>query len=140
MGKKRYIRFMGMEEFQKYLEGENLVNHTDWCKYSRHSNSVGFCFFDDSVPPEARIEYLTGVVDMSIVAVFETEEQMKESYGRYRDPEKDMPDNLFDALFAPVQMMDVKEYSIKKYNRESMKLVKYGYPFMRTHQIKWREC
>ena len=139
MGKKRYVRFMGAKEFRKYLDGEELINNTDWRKQAQCTDSIGFCFFDDSVPPEERMEYLSGVVVMDVVAVFETEKRMAESYGRYRDPDNDVSDNLFDALFAPVQMMHVKEYSTKKYSRETMKLVKYGLPDMWSHRIDWHE-
>lgn len=137
MGK--YVRFMSAKEFWKYLEGGKLINNTDWRKQAQCTDSIGFCFFDDLVPPEKRMEYLSGVVDMEVVAVFETEQRMMESCGRYRDPDNDASDNLLDALFAPVQMMNVKEYSTKKYSRETMKLVKYGFPNVWNHRIEWQD-
>ena len=71
--------------------------------------------------------------------MFETDKRMKESYGRYRDPDNDVPDNLFDALFSPVQMMNVKEYSTATYSQETMRLVKVGIPDLWTNSIDWRE-
>ncbi len=71
MGKgRRYVRFMSFKEFMKYMDGLLLVNHTDWRKAAQCTDSVGFCFFDDSVEPEERIEYLTGVVTMECVWCF----------------------------------------------------------------------
>ena len=57
---------MGIKELRKYLRGEKLENHTEWIW-----GSVGFCFFDMTVKPEERIEYLRGVATMGIVAEFE---------------------------------------------------------------------
>ena len=67
----RYVRFMSQDELDKYKAGETLRNLTDWRKRSQVTSSVGFCFFDDAVKPEKRMEYLTGVVDLDCVAVFE---------------------------------------------------------------------
>lgn len=83
---KRYVRFMSLEELRKYVRGEPLENHTHW-----GCGSVGFCFFDTSVEPEKRMDYLTGVVDMQVVVEFErvAGPRMRKAYGAYRDPEKD---------------------------------------------------
>lgn len=138
MGKgKRYVRFMSFEEFVKYMDGVVLVNRTDWRKAAQCTDSVGFCFFDDSVEPEKRIEYLTGVVAMDCVAIFErvSDEPMRKSQGRYRDPEKDQ--DIFN-LFALPPMMSVDEYSVESYSMVDMRLVRYGVvedAFKR--KIKW---
>ena len=123
----RYVRFMSANELEKFKQGEILINTIDWKETSK-TQSVGFCFFDDSVPPESRIEYLTGVVNLDRVAVFERTDNrpMKKSVGGYRDPNQDMPDNLFDALFKPFAIMQVTEYSIKEYSNKTMRLVKTG--------------
>ena len=117
-----YVRFMGFAELEKYLKGETLVNKTNWRKKAQCTNSIGFCFFDDSVEPEKRMEYLTGVVDLDCVAIFECkdERKLRKSYGRYRDPEKDIL-----AFFKPI-MMSVPEYSVTRYDRDTMRIVKAG--------------
>lgn len=122
---KRYVRFMSFEEFEKFITGQALENHTDWREQGQCTDSVGFCFFDDSVPPEERIEYLTGVVTMEAVVVFERlgDEPMRKSQGRYRDQEADK--NTFN-LFAPIPMMRVDEYSVESYSWEDMRLVRLG--------------
>lgn len=137
----RYVRFMGQKELNEYLAGKCLMNTTDWSKGSK-SNSVGFCFFDDSEAPEERMEYLTGVVSMEIVAVFEPIEDVrfKESSGLYRDPKQDVPESLWEALFAPITMQQVKEYSLTQYSRHSLRLVAYGKPYLTKdggHCIEW---
>lgn len=79
----KYVRFMGKEELKKYINGETLHNKTIWRENDGNSDSIGFCFFDDSVDPEERLKYLAGVVDMSIAAVFErtVENPMRKAQG-----------------------------------------------------------
>ena len=138
---RQYVRFMGFEELDKYLSNKTLKNTTRWEKRAQKTQSVGFCFFDDSVQPEERIEYLTGIVDMSVVAVFEPVGNMKlrESTGRYRDPDKELGKSLFELLFEPVQMMTIKEYCTTEYSKKTMCLVKVGYPVLKTsgYGIDW---
>lgn len=140
----KYMRFMGIDELRKYYAGETLQNHTIWSE-TAGTKSIGFCFFDDSVLPEKRLEYLTGVVDLSLVAVFECLDPMpmRISWGRYRNPDKDMKEgNILEMLLTPPVMMRVKEYSVTEYSQETMKLIKAGKPligFGREHEIKWLE-
>lgn len=118
----KYVRFMGFEELEKYMKGETLVNKTDWRRKAQCTDSVGFCFFDDNVKPEKRMEYLTGVVDLDCVGVFECadEQKLRKSYGRYRDPERD------NLMFLRPAMMKVPEYSIERYDIHTMRPVKFG--------------
>lgn len=127
----RYVRFMGEMELIRYSRGEVLKNTTNWKGKAKNTESVGFCFFDDSVKPEERIEYLTGVVDMEWVAIFEPigDVSFKSSMGLYRDPEQDVPKSLISALFGPVVMMDVKEYSLTEYGKTNLRLVAFGKPY-----------
>ena len=139
----RYVRFMGINEFRELCFGMKLENHTDWRKMAKSSDSKGFCFFDDSVPPEERMEYLTGVVDLTMCVVFSLRApiQMKAAYGRYRDPEKDkMPDNYEDIFtLHPDAMQKIKEYSIEAYDAKMMHIEQIGIckPFEGT--IEWLE-
>lgn len=136
---KRYVRFMSFEEFEKFITGQVLENHTDWRERGQCTDSVGFCFFDDSAPPEERIEYLTGVVTMEAVVAFERlgDEPMRKSQGRYRDREAD--ENTFN-LFAPIPMMRVDEYSVESYSWEDMRLVRLGEVISQIERkINWWE-
>ena len=136
----RYVRFMSIREFRNYEDGKTLENNVEWSAGISKCGSKGFCFFDDSVKPEERIEYLTGVVDMDVVAVFEPfeDKKLEESYGMYRDPEKDMPESIFNAFFAPPPMMRIKEYCTGKYSIRDMRLVQVGKVMSaRFRKIKW---
>ena len=134
----RYVRFMSSNELEKFKQGEVLKNNTDWSKRA-NSGSVGFYFFGDNVKPEDRIKYLTGVVCMDQVAVFEPigGKPLRISQGLYRDPEK-------DSLFTyPPATMQVTEYSIKEYSNKTMKLVRAGKvvnTFRRVIEWEDEEC
>lgn len=139
----KYIRFMGKEELKKYINGEILHNKTIWRESYGNSDSIGFCFFDDSVNPEERLKYLAGVVDMSAVAVFErtVENPMRKSTGIYRDPENDTVENLLAAFLGEgIKTMEIQEYSIEEYSEKTMRLVKTGTPDINLkgdYSIKW---
>lgn len=69
----RYVRFMSIEELNKYLSGEKLKNNTVWRDRGDKTDSVGFCFFDDSESPEERLEYYSRGITCTtdVWAVFE---------------------------------------------------------------------
>lgn len=139
----KYVRFMGKEELKKYINGETLHNKTIWRENGGNSDSIGFCFFDDSVDPEERLKYLAGVVDMSAVAVFErtVEYPMRKNTGIYRDPENDTIENWFAAFLGEdIKTMEIQEYSIEEYSEKTMRLVKTGTPDINLkgdYSIKW---
>lgn len=136
------IRFMGSEELEKYIHGDVLHNKTVWREEGSRSDSVGFCFFDTSAAPEERMPYLTGLVDMSVVAEFEPvpETVLKESYGIYRDPAMD-DFTILNLLSNRIPRQRVLEYSTTSYSRKTMKLIRIGIPDMFRHSISWKkEC
>lgn len=119
----KVFRFMSQEEFDKYLAGEKLINTTDHRK--NFPGSVGFCFFkyrdlndyvSGSISPEYAYEFMNGVATMDVVAVFETDQELTKSYGRYADPYG----SFFDTIW-----MD--EYCTTKYDNKSFHLIKYGH-------------
>lgn len=138
----RYVRFMKENELLDYLYGKRLRNNTNW-KEKAKTESVGFCFFDCNVKPENRLEYLTGVVDLEVAAVFEPIGNVKfrVSEGMYRDPEQDAPADLLEALFSSVSMMPVKEYSLTEYDQSIFRLVACGFPYIENgvYGIRWRK-
>ena len=120
----KVFRFMSQEEFDKYLDGEKLVNTAD--HRSKFSGSIGFCFFEyldwtdnssgHGISPEYAYEFLSGVAAMDVVAVFETDQELTKSYGRYADPYG----SFFDTIW-----MD--EYCKEEYSRDTFRLIKYGH-------------
>lgn len=118
--KKKLMRFMGVNELAAFLAGQELENHTDWRKQAQSTNSVGFCFFDLSEPPEERLKYLGGVVDSSFIAEFEVADDVKlrESIGRYAIPGH-------GDVFPP-PMQSKKEYSIERYSSRTFTIKRFG--------------
>ena len=119
----KLFRFMSQAELGKYIAGEKLVNTTDHRK--KFSRSKGFCFFEymdldddgvDGISLEYAYEFMTGVATMDVVAVFETDQELTKSYGRYADPYG----SFFDTIW-----MD--EYCIEEYSKETFRLIKYGH-------------
>ncbi|MBQ9613250.1 MAG: hypothetical protein IJV14_11800 [Lachnospiraceae bacterium] len=121
------IRFMSIQEIEKYLAGEVLGNDTPWKVISK-STSEGFCFFPAEPAPESRLHYISGVVDFSVVAEFEVigPIMLMKGTGRYRDPESDAPKTLYEAFFKPPKMMEVEEYSIRGYSKSTLRLLRMG--------------
>lgn len=121
----RVFRFMSNDEFEKYLAGEKLINKTDHRKKYLYSNSKGFCFFEyldwdgcgvDGITPEYASEFLDGIASMDVVAVFETNQGLAKSIGRYADPYG----SFFDTIW-----MD--EYCTEEYSKDTFRLIKYGH-------------
>lgn len=103
----RLIRFMSEEELTKYLEGEELVNETEF----EQNGSKGFCFFNaEEIDPITAQHILAGIATMEFMVEFMVEErtfeQMTKAKGAYHLPGKP----LSEAEYLP-------EYSITKYNR-----------------------
>lgn len=119
----KVFRFMSQKEFNKYLDGEKLVNTSD--HRGKFSGSKGFCFFEymdwdddgvDGISPEYAYEFLSGVATMDVVAVFETDVRLNKSHGRYANPYG----SFFDTIW-----MD--EYCTTEYDNKSFHLIKYGH-------------
>ena len=147
--KMRYVRFMGVEELSKYLNGEKLKNNTVWRDRGDKTDSVGFCFFDDSESPEERLEYYSRGITCStdVWAVFEQigGEPLKKCTGTYRDPKKDnasIKQKILEALtaalcgvFPDIPTMEVTEYSTTEYSQKTLELVAVGVES--NHGIHW---
>ena len=131
IGKMQLFRFMSKEEFQKYQNGETLVNETIHRSNGQRTNSVGFCFMDCNEDyPEWAYEFLAGIVSNDVCAVFEADKKLlTESYGIYADP-----DNFLD-WFATVQK---REYCCTSYDKNTFRLVKYARNV--KEEFKWIKC
>lgn len=142
----RYVRFMSIEELNKYLSGEKMVNNTVWKDGGYKTDAVGFCFFDDSEPPQKRREYchLTVPSSTDVWAVFEQigGEPLRKCTATYRDPKKDninleqiISELAMYGRFRDIPTMEVTEYSTTEYSQETLKLVAVGRES--HHGIRW---
>ena len=112
----KLFRFMSKKEFNKYLKGEELINETE---HMGNTNSKGFCFMNcEDYESEYAYQFLSGVVDTGVCAVFETKKELIETYGVYADPYG----SFFDSFTSD-------EYCTKEYNKKDFKLIKYCYDF-----------
>lgn len=137
----RLIRFMSQGELDALLTGQTLHNTRDHHRYSGgRTNSIGFCFFDLSVPPEKRMEYLTGVVDMDAVVEIDTNAKLKKGQGLYRDPDQDeisLINVMLGKELPPMRM--IREYSTTEYSLATCRIVRIGKPLPLEHKIIWEE-
>lgn len=129
---------MSYEEFEKYMNGENLYNNT---KHKAKTNSIGFCFFDiNDFSPEFAWKFLKGAIFPDICVVFEVDETLlRKGYGIYSDPNK----TLYELMNFIPKMIRVSEYCTENYNKEVFKLVKYTtnkLNFLENYKsFEWRE-
>ena len=129
---------MSYEEFEKYMNGENLYNNT---KHKAKTNSIGFCFFDiNDFSPEFAWRFLKGAIFPDICVVFEVDETLlRKGYGIYSDPNK----TLYELMNFIPKMIRVSEYCTENYNKEVFKLVKYTtnkLDFLENYKsFEWRE-
>ena len=70
----------------------------------------------DGITPGYAYEFMTGIATMHVVAVFETDQVLTESRGRYADP----CGSFFDTIW-------IDEYCTEEYSRDTFRLIKYGH-------------
>lgn len=120
----KVFRFMSKREFDKYMNGEELVNHT-FHGTNANTNSVGFCFMKvDDFSPEEASHFLIGVVDPDVCAVFEIEADLEETYGVYAKPLR--KETLEELLKKWGRTFKAKEYCTESYNKDTFHLVEYS--------------
>lgn len=80
----KVTRFMSREEFDKLMAGEKLTCTTVHATHGVNSDSVGFCFTEDT--PKVAFRYLDGVVNADVWVTFEFPDgYLTESRGLYAD-------------------------------------------------------
>ena len=132
----KVFRFMSLEEFEKYMNGEILMNNK---KHQGQTFSYGFCFLDyDEYKPKDTIKFLSGIVSFDVCAVFETKKKLHQSYGLYHKP------NTY-----PTEKFITKEYCTTMYDNQKMKLIKYatdiyekwlkGFSTGENEEFNWKE-
>lgn len=131
----KLFRFMSKEEFNKYMNGETLINTKDHHKEdNQKTNSVGFCFFNYAhYKPEEMLHSLTGIVNFDICCIFETERKnVRRTRGRYSKPVERNSINRTTII--------AHEYCTTEYSKDSFKLKKYAIPdWSNWENWKWRE-
>ena len=129
----KVFRFMSKREFDKYMNGEELVNHT-FHGTNANTNSVGFCFMKvDDFSPEEASHFLIGVVDPDVCAVFETEADFQATYGVYAKPLR--KGTLEELLKKWRESSKVKEYCTESYNKDTFHLVEYSTDWWISHVL-----
>lgn len=126
----KVFRFMCKKEFENYRNGINLINAKE---HEGKTNSVGFCFLDyEEYTPERAMHFLTGIVDLDVCAVFETDVELDKTWGIYAKPleecvkpESSLFEILMEALAGANEKMEINEFCTKNYNNNSFKLIKY---------------
>lgn len=99
------FRFMSNNEFNKYLNGEKLENHTDY-SLSYNTNSKGFCFIDikEYEPITASFCYYHNSDDVCVI--FETNNELNKCWGKYEENGE-----------------TYTEYCTEEYDKNSFKLI-----------------
>lgn len=110
----RVTRFCSIQEYRKFVSGENLTNNTDHFRGGRGGSiSVGFCFTEDD--PKTAWRYLKGIVYPEICMVLEIDQSLlNESRGKYADYS-----NGQDGSHACLQ----KEWCTTQYSNKTAKLI-----------------
>lgn len=147
----RVFRFMSNSEFEMYKTGKVLINNNNHREMCFKSDSIGFCFFDESeIDIKQAIHFLSGIVSFDICAVFETDkDNLKQGYGIYKKQCKATGNLARDLVIALMNEDTIKrtEYCTKTYSKENFKLIKFSKDIWKQYtmleeqkDLKWEEC
>ena len=131
----KLFRFMSLGEFKKYCNGEILINNTNHNKdRNKKTASIGFCFFNYAdFKPEEILHSITGIANISICAIFETNrENVRKSWGRYS---RRINEYSFER-----ESFIAKEYCTTTYSNENFKLLQWAIPdWFNEEEWDWKE-
>lgn len=133
------MRCMSKAELVAYCKGEvmrNLSTHP-----GQRTNSIGFCFFPVSHASDRivdRLRYLAGIVNMEVVAVFETipPARLTVAEGYYANPIAYDKLDLLEIFNMPAQKKT--EYCSTVYDKDMLKLLAVGTPYRDMASGEWR--
>ena len=130
----RIFRFMSKSEFNKFLNEKNLLNQKDFSKEAR-SSSRGFCFLEKGqISPEESLEYLSGIVNTDICAVFDIPiRNMSRSSGAYSSNDATIADVMYGY-----GLVSLEEWCIEKYNSSMATLVEFAANVEEGTPFNWR--
>lgn len=100
-------RFMSIEEFNKLMSGEKLVNKTDHKKeHGSRTNSVGFCFSGGEEGLYYTAQHLSGIVSFDVCLVADVDDdKFVKGYGEYAS-HMEMPKTAEEMALSILQMID----------------------------------
>ena len=131
----KLFRFMSIQEFNKYLNNEELKNTTNHnIDNNKKTNSIGFCFFNYAqYKPEEMLHSIFGIANISICAIFETDRKnVIRTYGRYSQP--------ISKESRQRRTIIAHEYCTTEYSKEKFKLLKYAVPdYFNWDNWEWKE-
>ena len=139
----KIFRFMSLQEFFRFIDGDILKNTTQHFMYN-NTSSRGFCFLNlAEYKPEEAYHFLFGLIDSQICAVFETDvKNVRQTWGKYHKPTK----NYNDILNIPISLLLggnsflATEYCTIEYSNKNFKLLKYAVPDWNNRENwKWEE-
>ena len=143
----KVFRFMSKEEFEKYMNGDILINTVE---HIAKTNSRGFCFLSlKDFEPEEAMHFLSGIVTFDVCAVFETDVKLNKSYGVYAKPIKETGNIMNDLinLFSNFTTFKTNEYCTTSYDKRKMKLIRYTEniwkqwnPAEKQLKLDWKEA
>lgn len=116
----KVFRFMSIEEFAKFNNGEILYNNK---VHNAKCTSKGFCFFDlKDYKPHKAMHFLSGLVSFDICAVFEVDKsKLKERWGIYCNHSESITfANLYRRQFYAT------EYCTTEYSNKDFKLLRFS--------------
>ncbi len=115
----KLTRFCSRAEYEKFINGEKLVNTTDHGARGARSKSVGFCFAADK--PNAAFEYLGGIVCPEVCMVLD-----------FPNPEKDL--QKATAYYANHNgewgdVIPITDYCTTSYSKDIATLISADFSF-----------
>ena len=131
------FRFMSKTEFEKYQDGEILINTT---KHKGQTLSQGFCFFDiEDYKPEEACHFLMGIATLEYCVIFKTKKSnlftSKAKYAKLIDPLKTNEQMFKEILSNTIPSFIATEYCTTKYSKENFKLIKYAKDIYKQYNI-----
>lgn len=128
-------RFMSRAEFERLMDGKQLVNE------SRHkgfrSESRGFCFTTDD--PKEAIHYLSGNVDTDFCVTMNIPDSiLRKSKALYRDHQRDdvMRYTALPQSADDMPTIEKTEYCCTRYSRSKVTLLGFTTEFSSIPGIK----
>lgn len=139
------FRFMSEKEFEKYKNGQELINNTI---HQGKTNSIGFCFLDiNEYKPEQAMHFLSGVATLEVCVIFEVNQKLNKSWGGYAKLPPSTGNFKIDLynVLQNKQSFRATEYCTSHYNRNTMKFIKFSDNIWNQYkerenqpELKWR--
>lgn len=130
----KLFRFMSLGEFQKYGNGEILINKINHNKDRNLATaSIGFCFFNYAdYKPEKIFHSIIGIANTNICVIFETKRKnVVKSWGIYGRTISEFP--FVRETFRAT------EYYTTEYDNKRFKIIQYAFPDWFSDNWKWNK-